>query len=339
MAYRLPPFPALRAFEAAARSLSFKAAAEELHVTPAAISQQVKSLEDYLGVRLFVRQTRRIVLTPEATAMLPKLQEAFECLAAAIGTTRRPGGTLTVSAAPNFAVRWLLPRLPEFSSAHPQINLRLSSSRNAIDAPMATAAAVNLDPLASDSEVSIRFGSGALQGHRCDAVLAPRYTLVCSPALLTGKRPLRTPADLRWHRLIHDDSVPDEPGKSGWEAWLEAAGAQEVDAARGPRFGNTTLAIEAALGAQGVVLALRQLVSADVAAGRLATPFDVEVSSRYYYYLAIPEAIAGRAVVQTFRTWLLEAAVEHASRGDLASPAAEPQAQASEQPEKNAEAG
>ena len=143
------------------------------------------------------------------------------------------------------------PRLPEFSSAHPQIDLRLSSSRNAIDAPMATAAAVNLDPLASDSEVSIRFGSGALQGHRCDAVLAPRYTLVCSPALLTGKRPLRTPADLRWHRLIHDDSVPDEPGKSGWEAWLEAAGAQEVDAARGPRFGNTTLAIEAALGAQG----------------------------------------------------------------------------------------
>lgn len=324
MAYRLPPFPALRAFEAAARSLSFKAAAEELHVTPAAISQQIKALEDYLEVRLFVRLPRRLALTAEAEAMLPKLKEAFECLAAAVAATRNPGGTLTVSSAPNFAVRWLLPRLPGFSDAHPGVDLRLSSSRNAIDglASSAAIAPAAVDPRDAGAEVSIRFGGGRLAGHRCDLVLAPQYTLVCSPALLAGKRPLREPTDLRWHCLIHDETIPVASMRPSWDEWLSIAGAHGVDSSRGLRFGNTTLAIEAALEGQGVVLALRQLVSADVAAGRLATPFDVSVSSHYYYYLAVPEAVADQPSVQIFRSWLLGAAGSTPPRSAVVTPPA-----------------
>ena len=308
MAYRLPPFPALRAFEAAARSLSFKTAADELHVTPAAISQQIKALEDYLDVRLFRRLPRRLELTAEAQAMLPKLREAFECLAAAVASTRRPGGALTISAPPNFAARFLLPRLPRFSEAHPEIKVRLSSSRDAIDQKNTAtgSAATSLDPRDEDSAVSIRFGNGLTPGHRNDLLLAPDYTLACSPSLLTGARPLRTPADLRWHALIHDESLPEDSLGVSWEAWLRIAGAPEVDASRGLRFGSSTLAIEAALEHQGVVLAPRQLVAAEVAAGRLATPFDVTMSSRYFYYLATPEAVADRPTVRAFRDWLLK---------------------------------
>lgn len=323
MAYRLPPFPALRAFEAAARSMSFKAAADELHVTPAAVSQQIRTLEDYLDLQLFIRLPRRLELTAEAEAMLPKLREAFACLAAAVEATRQPGGALSVSAPPNFALRWLLPRLPDFSATHSEIEVRLSSSRGTIDgqsAPLA-GSALPVDPSDEHTGLSIRFGEGRAAGHRCDALLSPDYTLVCSPSLLLGKRPLRTPADLRWHELIHDESIPDEAIRPSWEAWLRKAGAPAVDATRGPRFGNTTLAIEAALAGQGVVLAQRQLLSRDIAAGRLAAPFPDTVSCPFFYYLATPEAIAGRAVVQAFRRWLLHAAAEHAVCGDLTLPA------------------
>lgn len=307
MAYRLPPFPALRAFEAAARSLSFKTAAEELHVTPAAISQQIKALEDYLDVRLFRRLPRHLELTAEAQAMLPKLREAFECLAAAVAATRRPGGSLTISAPPNFAARWLLPRLPHFSDAHPEIKVRLSSSRDAIDRQSTGAgAAAELDPRDEESAVYIRFGNGLTPGHRNELLLAPDYTPVCSPQLQTGARPLRTPADLRWHALIHDESIPEEALGLGWETWLRIAGAPEVDASRGLRFGSATLALEAALKHQGVVLAPRQLVAAEVADGRLATPFDITMASRYFYYLATPEAVADRPTVRVFRDWMLQ---------------------------------
>ena len=159
----MPPFPALRAFEAAARSLSFRRPPKSCTSRPRRSAQQVKSLEDYLGVRLFVRQTRRIRVDARSDGHAAEAAGGLRVPRRGDRNDAPPGGTLTVSAAPNFAVL-AAPRLPEFSSAHPQINLRLSSSRNAIDAPMATAAAVNLDPLASDSEVSIRFGSGALQG-------------------------------------------------------------------------------------------------------------------------------------------------------------------------------
>ncbi len=306
MAYRLPPLPALRAFESAARLLSFKSAAEELHVTPAAISQQIKTLEDYLDVQLFRRLTRRLELTDEAEAMLPKVREAFECLAAAVESTRHPRGTLTVCAPPNFATRWLVKRLPRFTQAHPEIELHLSSGVDAIDRQRDSAATQTetIDPRKDTTRVSIRFGDGRLAGHRNDFIMAPDYTLVCSPRLLNGEPPLRTPDDLRKHTLIHDESIVDVALRPSWEEWLRIAGATNVVGAKSLHFGNTTLALEAALGGQGAVLAPRQLVTDDVAAGRLVIPFDVTISPRYFYYLAAPEAIADRPAVRAFRDWL-----------------------------------
>lgn len=312
MTYRLPPLQALRSFESAARHLSFKLAAGELHVTPAAISQQVKALEDYLGVRLFLRMSRRLALTSEGEAMLPKLREAFECLAAAVEATRGADGTLAIMAPPNFAARWLVPRLIRFARAHPEVDFLLSSSLDAIDRHDTVAAPVPaiVDPRNPRNGVAIRFGPGRCPGQRVDMILAPDYTLVCSPRLLTGKRPLRVPDDLRWHVLIQDEAIPGESLRPSWEEWLRVAGITDMDAFHSMRFGNSTLALEAALDGQGVVLAPEPLVAAEVAAGRLVIPFAIKVLSRHFYYLATPEAIADRPPVVAFRTWLLAEAEE-----------------------------
>jgi LysR family glycine cleavage system transcriptional activator len=311
MLQRFPPLQALRSFESASRYLSFKNAAAELHVTPAAISQQVKLLEDYLGVSLFRRLSRRLELTPEGEAMLPKLREAFACLAAAVEATHDPGSKLTIMAPPNFAARWLVPHLSRFALAHPEVQFQLSSSVDAIDRneTVVPPGMTIVDPRRAGTEVAIRFGSGRCPGQRVDFILAPDYTLVCSPGLLTGKRPLRVPDDLRWHVLIDDEAIPGEAVRPSWEEWLRAAGANEVHAPHGLRFGNSTLALEAALDGQGVVLAPEPLVAAEVAAGRLVIPFNVRVPSRFFYYLATPEAVANRRAVATFREWLLVEAV------------------------------
>ncbi|MBA3902317.1 MAG: LysR family transcriptional regulator [Rhodocyclaceae bacterium] len=308
MGYRLPPLNALRAFEASARYLSFKKAAEELHVTPAAVSHQIKALEEYLGMPLFRRLTRALELTEEGRAMLPKLQEGFECLAAAVERTRhhKTGGVLTVSAPPSFAARWLMPRLQRFTGAHADIELRLSTSLATIDGrDGAPAESEQLDLRDAGSDVEIRFGSGRYGGRRTDRIFGVSYVAVCSPLLLKGMRPLRTPKDLRHHVLIHDDTIPDADQRLSWEEWLRAAGETGVDATRGPHFSNAGLAIEAAMDGLGVALALRPLAAADVAAGRLAILFDIAVPSPYAYWLVCPEATAERPAVAAFRDWLL----------------------------------
>lgn len=307
MFQRLPPTQSLRSFESAARHLSFKLAAVELNVTPAAISQQVKVLEDYLEVALFRRLSRRLELTPEGEAMLPKLREAFACIIAAIEAVRDPGSRLLIMAPPNFAARWLVPHLSRFAQAHPEIEFQLSSSVDAIDRNElgAVRPASAIDHRIGYTELAIRFGAGLCPGSRIDPILAPDYTLVCSPGLLTGEHPLRTPDDLRWHVLIDDQAIPGESLRPSWEEWLQAAGASQVNAAQGLRFGNSTLALEAALDGQGVVLAPEPLVAAEVASGRLVTPFDTKLPSRFCYYLATPEAVAERPGVVAFRNWLL----------------------------------
>jgi LysR family glycine cleavage system transcriptional activator len=308
MAYRLPPLGSLRAFEAAARHLSFKHAAEELHVTPAAISQQIKGLEDYLGVRLFIRLTRALAITPQGEAMLPKIRAGFDCLAEAVGSTcSAEAGGLNVMAPPSFATRWLVPRLPDFAAAHPDIRLRLSSSSDSVDrrgkgrhvdgdAP---------DPRAADSELAIRYGTGHYPGFVVERLLAPDWVPVCSPRLANGERPLRSPRDLARHVLIHDETIDGEGRQPGWREWLTAAGVSGVDSERGPRFNNAVLAVEAALDGQGVALALRPLVEADLAAGRLILPFDLAVPSPFAYFLVMRQAVANRAPVAAFRAWLL----------------------------------
>ena len=308
MTYRLPPLAALRAFEAASRHLSFKQAAAELHVTPAAISQQIKALEDYLGVPLFLRLTRALALTAHGDAMLPKLREGFACLAAAVETTQQDvPGVLTVNAPPSFAARWLLPRLPSLAASCPDLRLRLASASTAVDkrgeVRMLDAAAP--DPRAADCSLAIRYGLGKYPGFVVERLFSPAWLPVCSPSLPGLAHPLRTPADLARHVLIHDETINDEERQPSWREWLAGVGLTLENADQGLRVSNAVLAVEAALAGQGVALALLPLVAADVAAGRLMIPFEQSVPSPYAYFLVIHPSLAGRASVEAFRDWLL----------------------------------
>jgi len=306
MSDRFPPLNALRAFEAAARHRSFKRAAEELFVTPAAISQQVKTLEDYLGVELFRRLTRAIELTSVAEAMLPKVREGFDCFAAGLAQARRSEdrGRISVAAPPNFVARWLMPRLRDFTASHPQFDLRIIGTLRAIDNPDEEAL---LDPGRADGEarLSVRYGMGDYPGSAVDLLFRPSHVPVCSPKLLGRGPPLRKPSDLRYHALIHDDSSPGDEERPGWEEWLEIAGAKGVDAARGPRFSNASLVHEAAIDGVGVALALRPLVDSDIEEGRLVAPFERAVPTRFAYYLVTPDALAENPAAGTFRRWLI----------------------------------
>lgn len=306
MAYRLPPLTSFRTFEAAARHLSFRKAADELHVTPAAVSQQIKSLETYLGVSLFLRQPKALQLTEEGLAMYPRVRDGMDSFAAAIESTRRAGLALNVTAPPSFATRWLVPRLARFSLAHAEVAIRISSNPENIDGPQ-TALDMTIeasDPRHEASEVAIRFGTGIYPGYQVEKMLTPDYVLVCSPRLLDGEAPLRSPEDLVNQILIHDESIPDPEQRPSWHEWFKLAGVSGVDTERGPRFSNSILAQEAATEGQGVALALRPQVEAEVAAGRLAIPFATTLPSAYAYYLVIPQAIAERPVVTAFKDWL-----------------------------------
>jgi LysR family glycine cleavage system transcriptional activator len=314
MPYRLPPLNALRAFEVAARHLSFKKAAQELSVTPTAISHQIKGLEDQLDVALFVRKTRALALTVEGEALLPKVREGLDCLALAVERVRAhvQGGTLAVSAPPTFAARWLVPRLQLFAAAYPEIELHVSASAAMIDG-----AGESVDPPVAGREsagVQIRYGEGRYDGCRVERLFVPAYTAVCSPRLFLAKRPLRQPSDLRYHILIHDDTVADDRLRPSWEEWLRAARVPGVDAGSGPHFSNSGLALAAAMDGLGVALAARPMVAADVAAGRLAMPFDITIRRGGAYYLASPLELAERPAVRRFRDWIVDQARQQAAR-------------------------
>jgi LysR family glycine cleavage system transcriptional activator len=315
MSDRHPPLNALRAFEAAARHLSFKRAAEELFVTPAAISQQVKTLEDYLGVELFRRLTRAIELTSAAKAMLPKLREGFDCFAAGLAQARRAEerGRIAVSAPPNFVARWLMPRLRSFTASYPQYDLRIIGTLRAIDSPEHEAP---LEPGRADVEakVGVRYGIGDYPGSAVDLLFRPSYVPVCSPKLLGRGPALRKPSDLKFHTLIHDDSSPGDEERPGWEEWLAIAGAKGVDASRGPRFSNASLVHEAAIDGLGVALALRPLVDSDILEGRLVVPIERAVPTMFAYYLVTPDALITHPAVGTFRRWLIAQAQSQSRR-------------------------
>ena len=313
MIYRLPPLNALRVFEAAARHRSFKAAAQELHITQAAVSHQIRSLEEYLGVELFRRAGRGVQLTEAARACLPKLREGFEQLAAAVEAVRHKGeeSELVITAPPVFTARWLLPRLPDFSKREPKVDLRVFTSSKMVDAGALDAPALvgDLDLREGSSGVQIHLGAGNYPGYRTDRLFGVICTLVASPALVGGDPPLATPADLARHVLLHDDAIDLAVGGDAWAKWLELAGvAERVDASRGPRFSTNILSLEAAAQNLGVALALRPLVDADLASGRLVAPFPVEVKSASAYHLVCPEVVAERPNVAAFRRWLLDQA-------------------------------
>jgi LysR family glycine cleavage system transcriptional activator len=308
--YRLPPLNALRVFEAAARHLSFKEAAAELHITQAAVSHQVKSLEDYLGVQLFRRTSRGVQLTDAARACLPKMREGFDALAAAVEMIRERGeeAELQITAPPVFTARWLMPRLADFSRREPKIELRVFASSKMVDAGALDSSTLvgNLDLRQEHSEVQIHLGAGAYPGNRADRLFAVSMTAVAHPSLAPE---LRTPADLAQHTLLHDDAMEIVAGGNAWRKWLDVAGAaDQVDADRGPHFSTNILSLEAASQRLGVALALRPLVDADLASKRLSAPFEAEYVPGSAYYLVCPEVIADRPAVAAFRKWLLEQA-------------------------------
>lgn len=292
MARRMPPLNALRAFEAAGRHLSFTKAAAELHVTHAAISHQVRALEQHLGQPLFRRLTRAVKLTEAGRMLLPVLTESLDAMAAAV---RRLGaddeaGALTVSMTPSFAARWLVPRLGNFQERHPDIDVRLAPSIQLIDFAR------------DDVDLAIRYGRGAWPGVKSELLVTLDTFPVCSPTLCQGNRPLREPADLRHHVLLHDDLGEN------WRRWLVAVGVEGVDPARGPKFGDENLMLQAAIQGQGVAVAESALVSVDLAAGRLCKPFDISLPSGAGYYVVYPAAAVNRRTVKAFRAWILEEA-------------------------------
>jgi LysR family glycine cleavage system transcriptional activator len=313
---RFPPLNALRAFEAAARHLSFKKAAQELHVTPGAISHQIKLLEANLGVMLFRRLTRALELTPDAYLLLPKVREGMDSLHAAVERvrSREKVCALTVVAPPNFAARWLVPRLAGFTKSHPNLELHVASRQEMVDGRENGRPHVSEADTHEDTPVAmVRFGSGAYPGAQVDKVFSAVYVPVCSPKLLKGEHPLRKPDDLRYHTLLHDDTVIDEGARPSWNDWLQSVGVTDIDATRGPHFSDAALAMDAAIEGMGVTLAMKPLLTIDIEAKRLTVPFDITAETSYAYFLVTPEAHTRNRSVSSFRKWLLEeAAAERA---------------------------
>ena len=317
MTARLPPLNALRAFETVARHLSVKKAAAELSVTPAAVSHQIKGLEEYLGVQLFKRQNRALELTEAARVCLPKLREGFDNLAQAVERLRmhKGGGMLTVSVPPSLAARWLMPRLHRFFEAHPEIDVRVSArlrqpSEGGRRGAMAERATV--DTWLADSDISLIYGRGDYPGFAVDKLLSLTVTPICSPKIATDRdHPLVHPRDLKHHLLLHDDTGDLYDGVSFWEVWLKEAGVEDVDLRRGPHFSHAVLAFEAAVEGLGVLASLPVLAKADLDAARLVTPFALRVPLGSAYYMVSTEAALSRSAVAAFREWLLaEAARE-----------------------------
>jgi LysR family transcriptional regulator, glycine cleavage system transcriptional activator len=306
MPVRLPPLNSLKAFEAAARLLSVKKAAVELNVTSAAVSHQIRTLEDYLGVQLFRRYNRALELTDVARMALPKLGEGFDCLAQAVAHMRsqQGGGSLTVSAAPSFASRWLMPRLHRFIAAHPEIDVRISARmrRISVDGKGDVAERATVEAWLSDSDVALLYGRGNVPGMLVERLIDLTISPICSPKLLNGEHPIKEPGDLRHHLLLHDDNEPF------WARWLNAAGISDIDIHKGPHFSHAVLAFEAAIDSVGVLASMTVLAADDVAAGKLVIPFNLSVKLPDGYYMASTEHAEDRPAVAAFRCWLREEA-------------------------------
>lgn len=293
---KIPPLNAIRAFEAAGRHLSFAKAADELNVTAAAISQQIRNLEDIVGVPLFRRLTRAVMLTDAGQAALPLLTEGFDQIAVGVEKMQahENAGVLTVSAAPSFAAKWLVQRLPGFQAQYPDIGIRLDPS-------------LHLADFGKDNvDIAIRFGDGDYKGLKCDLLMTEYTTPVCSPKLLRGKHALKTPDDLRHHTLLHCDWGLIKRQQPDWAMWLKLVGIDDIDATRGPVFTTEALAQEAAIEGHGVALANQAIVANDIARKRLVVPFEFSLTSDLGIYVVCPEATADLPKNAAFRQWLLD---------------------------------
>jgi len=298
MPRRLPPLNALRAFEAGARHLSFTKAAEELHVTQAAVSHQIKALEEYLGVPLFRRMTRQVALTEAGRGLLPVLSDALDRIATAVETLRRrpESRTLTVTLTPAFGSRWLAGRLGGFWTSHPEIDLRLHHSVTVVDFA------------AEEVDMGVRWGSGDWPGLVSEFLISVDVTPVCSPALLEGKHPLRQPEDLRHHSLLHEEDHED------WVQWFITAGLDGNEARRGPTLGDAGVLLRAAADGHGVALGRLSLIGDDLASGRLVVPFDLKLKSELGYHLVYRPGGLDNPKIRAFRDFLLAEVARDAKR-------------------------
>lgn len=290
MARKLPPLTALPAFDAAARHLSFTKAAAELNLTHGAVSRAVRNIEERLDLQLFERGTRSVRLTPAGAAYAAEIGAALDRISAATiaATAPRSARILTVSTSDGFAARWLVPRLHRFHRKNAEIDVRLSTS-----GALASFVRDGID-------IAIRFGVGGYEGVVSELLAEEAVSPVCSPELLQGAHPLLTPADLKHHRLIHDNFRID------WATWLERAGVDGVDPNGGLKFDTAAYAVEAAIHGEGVLLGRSALVSADLAAGRLVRPFRLKIMSAWKYYVVYPAGALRHRKVRVFRDWLFE---------------------------------
>jgi LysR family glycine cleavage system transcriptional activator len=292
MTARLPSLNGLRAFEAAARHLSFTNAAAELNVTQTAISHQIRRLEQELGISLFVRQNRGLTLTPEARDYLPGVRAAFNDLRLATDRLQRKDNdhVLTVSTLASLAAKWLLPRLSSFQEAHPRIDVRITTSTALVDFK------------GGDVDAAIRYGRGHWPGLRADWLTADQLFPVCSPALLTGDKPLRCPQDLANHVLLHTSQGYDDD----WRLWLTAAGLPtSISKQPGLTFDLIFMTVQAAIDGIGVAIGRTTYVEGDIAKGRLVVPFKIALPADAGFYLVSPEASAEKPKLAAFRQWLL----------------------------------
>ncbi len=288
----LPPLNGLRAFEAAARHLSFTRAAEELFVTQTAISHLIRKLEDQLGVKLFLRRIRAVELTADGEAYLPAVRAAFEDLRLATAKLLGPRapGAVIVSTTTSLAAKWLFPRLGDFRARYPDIDIRLSTTTSVVDL-----AAEGID-------LGIRYGRGVWPGVDAHWLMAEDIFPVCSPALLSGPVPLARPEDLAGHTLLHLSLYPDE-----WQHWFTAAGVPARLAARpGLAFELNFMVIAAAIDGLGVALGRTAYVEADLAAGRLVKPFAFVMPAEAGFYVVTPKGVSQRPEVAQFAAWLHE---------------------------------
>lgn len=297
MSRQLPSLIGLRAFEAAARHLSFSKAAEELNVTPAAVGHQIRALESYFGRSLFERSTRKVKPTAIAVWALPVLTQGFDYIEEAAARLREsnPAGLLNLAVESTFAAKWLLGRLHRFGENHPEWEVRLNASQSLADLNR------------FDVDMAIRYGGGRYLGMVAEKLFDEEVFPVCSPRLLRGKHALRTPEDLKWHTLLHEEwVVQGEDAWPDWRTWLKAAGVLGVDAGRGPRFNDSSLTIQAAINGNGVMLAGSVLVRDDLAAGRLVRPFGPGVATQadLAYYVVYPEGTEQQPKIKAFRDWL-----------------------------------
>lgn len=295
MSKPLPPLPAIRAFEAAARLGSFTRAAEELHMTQAAVSYQIKQLEQRLGFALFQRQPRQVVLTPSGQRLAPAVLDAFKQLHTVFAQTlEREESELAITSLPTIAATWLVPRLGFFQLAHPRLAVRLDTAVPLVDLSQ------------GEFDVGIRIGAGDWPDLQADFLMPSLFAPLCSPAL---RERLRTPADLA--------ALPRFGRERWWRAWFDAAGLPEIDlsAKPGVELDVEQHAVTAAIAGHGVAISSPLFFEHDIAAGRLWQPFDVVVRDHRDYWLAYPAARRTSNKIQAFRAWLLEQAASTCRTG------------------------